>query len=144
MDANNGQRARGGRGQEQIRSLLYSKEYTFGLHMFMVLLYATVYNSNVCFYIALVFTVYLLPVSADYFHCTTLYWNVDERPKSFRTTVFTFIIMKEVFAIWCKCFILTCLWHFECSVTFWRRCEAFCILCVQFWELCVEFWKKVT
>lgn len=28
-------------------SLLYSKEYTFGLHMFMVLLYATVYNSNV-------------------------------------------------------------------------------------------------
>ena len=35
-----------------------------------------------------------------------------------------------------------CLWHFECSVTLWRRCEAFCILCVQFWELCVEFWKK--
>ena len=25
----------------------HSKEYTFGLHMFMVLLYATVYNSNV-------------------------------------------------------------------------------------------------
>ncbi len=54
MDANNGQRARGvggrgrrGREREQISSLLYSKEYTFGLHMFMVLLYATVYNSNV-------------------------------------------------------------------------------------------------
>lgn len=31
----------------QLCSLLYSKEYTFGLHMFMVLLYATVYNSNV-------------------------------------------------------------------------------------------------
>ncbi len=47
MDGNNGQRARGRRGREQRSSLLYSKEYTFGLHMFMVLLYATVYNSNV-------------------------------------------------------------------------------------------------
>ncbi len=53
MDANNGQRARGGRGgrggrgRGKISYLLYSKEYTFGLHMFMVLLYATVYNSNV-------------------------------------------------------------------------------------------------
>lgn len=28
-------------------SLLYSNEYTFGLHMFMVLLYATVNNSDV-------------------------------------------------------------------------------------------------
>lgn len=35
-----------------------------------------------------------------------------------------------------------CLWHFKCSVAFWRSCELFCILCVQFWELCVEFWKK--
>ncbi len=33
--------------EEDKGSLLYSKEYTFGLHMFMVLLYATVYNSNV-------------------------------------------------------------------------------------------------
>ncbi len=52
MDANNGQRARGGRGRGRSgrgkrSSLLYSKEYTFSLHMFMVLLYATVYNSNV-------------------------------------------------------------------------------------------------
>ncbi len=51
MDANDGQRARGvggrgRRGREQRSSLLYSKD-TFGLHMFMVLLYATVYNSNV-------------------------------------------------------------------------------------------------
>ncbi len=45
-----------------------------------MLLYKTVMFGLInifCFYIALVFTVYLLPLSADYFHCTTLYWNVD-------------------------------------------------------------------
>ncbi len=63
----------------QLCSLQYSKEYTFGLHMFMVfvvLLYTTVLFGLIhifCFYIALVFTVYLLPLSADYFHCRTLY-----------------------------------------------------------------------
>ncbi len=25
-----------------------------------------------------------------------------------------------------------CLWYFECSASFCKRCEAFCILCVQF------------
>ena len=41
-----------------------------------MLLYTTVMFGLInifCFYIALVFTVYLLPLSADYFHCRTLY-----------------------------------------------------------------------
>ncbi len=35
-----------------------------------------------------------------------------------------------------------CLWYFERSASFCKRCEAFRILCVQFLDLCVKIWKK--
>ncbi len=48
-------------------------------------------------------------------------------------------IMTKVFAMFA---FEMCLWYFECSASFCKRCEAFCILCVQFLDLCVKFWKK--
>ncbi len=35
-----------------------------------------------------------------------------------------------------------CLSYFECSASFCKRCEAFCILCVQFLDLSVKKKEK--
>ncbi len=88
-----------------------------------MLLYTTVMFGLInifCFYIALVFTVYLLPVSADYFHCRTLYWNVDI--SLWKTKECLHGISKHLL-LWKKCL------PFDANASFWHVFMAFWMQC---------------